>query len=176
MSPNPSSVLYKVFPVNVPLLSSCQERQHVGCRWRLWPGGHDGCGTSCGGAAPQAHGQPVEQSAVLNLLRNFRSSSSYQTAAHTCNSLSGLQDISCLSVLLPEQHYKSPFIFSFSCPHMFWKRTGPVMMSRPNASVEAVDHFSRQCYLHLTVAGVNVLSHFSELLRAVVWSWFGTKC
>lgn len=45
----------------------CQDWHHVGCRWRLRLGWHDGRGTPCGGAASQAYGQPVEQSAVLNL-------------------------------------------------------------------------------------------------------------
>lgn len=47
-------------------LLSCQGWRHVGSRWRLWSRGHHGCGSSCGGAAPQAYGQPVEQPAVLN--------------------------------------------------------------------------------------------------------------
>ena len=54
--------------INVSLLAvASQDWHHVGCRWRLRLGWHDGRGAPCGGAAPQAYGQPVEQSAVLNL-------------------------------------------------------------------------------------------------------------
>lgn len=55
------------FPVNLWVWFSSQERRHVGRRRRLRPGGHDGRGAARGGAAPEAHGQPVEQPAVLKL-------------------------------------------------------------------------------------------------------------
>lgn len=118
----------KMWPLS--LLLSPQEWHHVGCRWRLRPGRHDGCGPPCGGTAPQAYGQPVEQSAVLNLkpepathLQVFPILSNRNT--HTCNSYwtatTGRNFLS-LSVTLADPHHNSFFIFSFSSPQEIWKR------------------------------------------------------
>lgn len=120
----------KMWPLS--LLLSPQEWHHVGCRWRLRPGRHDGRGPPCGGTAPPAYGQPVEQSAVLNLkpahLQVFSTLSNRNT--HTCNSYwtatTGRNFLSS-SVTLADPHHNSPFIFSFSCPQEIFKRTGWVM-------------------------------------------------
>lgn len=158
----------KIWPLS--LLLSPQEWHHVGCRWRLRPGRHNGRSPPCGGTAPQAYGQPVEQSAVLNLKpepathlqvfsilsnRNTHSCNSYWTATTRRNFLP-------FSVTLADPHHNSLFIFSFSCPQEIWKRTGRVMNSCLLASLclcgENKPTIKNQWYWHLTEAGINVLS------------------
>ena len=148
---NPIIVQWTSFMTMWPasLLSSCQEWHHVGCRGRLRPGGHDGRGAPCGGAAPQANGQPVEQSAVLNL---HTPSGLLHLILQKHPQLQPQRNVSCVHRLLWQIHIT--MYFSFSSPQGFSvrRRSGHISVHLLKCLCwERKPTIRNQCYRHLMV-------------------------